>query len=334
MFAWEGQPTCQQCVEKNGREAYAAGRRLQVYRISDPTICGICKVDYGSSDLPSIGGGPVCANCAVALYERPYPTWLKLSLAGLLLLLGGSLLLGIPYFRAGRHLVLAERALDRKDYEKSDLQFAEVLRASPTNQKVVLLGAKASLMAGDIEQAQKFLKLRENYEPGEFFTEVNDMWNHALDANDKAGRAAKLAAANKDEEAAQLMHQASSEYPQSKDIAALALNLDGAVAFDNKDYDALLRITQAAIQMTPDDPQAEGFVASALACKYAVTGDPEFRKQAEETLQKAEALARKSPEEMASFKEYAERIRYRLNSRVIIDKVEYDRRFRQNEAKR
>jgi len=45
-------------------------------------------------------------------------------------------------------------------------------------------------------------------------------------------------------------------------------------------------------------------------------------------------LAQRSPEDMASFTEYSERIRYRLESRQIIDKTEYDRRFRQKEAKR
>ena len=83
------------------------------------------------------------------------------------------------------------------------------------------------------------------------------------------------------------------------------------------------------MEKTPDDPAAAGAVASALACKYAVTGDPEFRKQAEQMLDKAQTLAQQSPQSKASFDEYAERIRYRLQTREIIDKEEYDRRFRQ-----
>ena len=46
-------------------------------------------------------------------------------------------------------------------------------------------------------------------------------------------------------------------------------------------------------------------------------------------LARARTLAQKSADEMASFTEYAERIQYRLDSREIISKPEYDRRFRQ-----
>jgi hypothetical protein len=334
MLALQNKPICKPCAEKQVREAAAGDYKLPFARLIDPTICGLCKTDYGSGELPFVGGSPVCANCSQGLYERPYPAWLRLSLAGLLLLLAGSLWQGVPYFRAGRHLVLAERAMDHNDYRKASLQFAEVLKISPTSQEVVLKGAKASLMAGDMMQAQKFLKLRQQYKQDALFTEVNNFWNRGLNAYQKEASAAKLAQENKDEEAAQLMHQASNEYPQSEELAGWAQTMDGHVAFDRKDYDTFLRLTQAALAKTPNDPGAEGFVASALACKYAVTGDPEFRRQTEELLARAQMHAQKSPEEMARFQEYAERIRYRLDSREIIDKAEYDRRFRQKEAKR
>jgi hypothetical protein len=334
MLALHNKAICRPCAETQAQQAAAGDYKLPFARLIDPTICSMCKIDFGSSNLPFIGGSPVCANCSQGLYERPYPAFLKLSLAGLLLFLAGSLWQGVPYFKAGRHLVLAERAMDRNDYRKASLQFAEVLKVSPSSQEVVLKGAKASLMAGDMAQAQKFLKLRKGYKQDALFTEVNGFWNRALDAYDKEARAAKLAQANKDEEAAQVMHQASNEYPQSEQLAGWAQTMDGHVAFDRKDYDTFLRLTQVALAKAPNDPGAEGFVASALACKYAVTGDPEFRRQAEELLDKAQLHAQRSPEDVARYQEYAERIRYRLDSREIIDKPEYDRRFRQKEAKR
>jgi hypothetical protein len=48
----------------------------------------------------------------------------------------------------------------------------------------------------------------------------------------------------------------------------------------------------------------------------------------------ARTLSLSSPEEAARFDEYAERIPYRLDSRVIIDKDEYHRRFRHHQARR
>jgi hypothetical protein len=223
--------------------------------------------------------------------------------------------------------------MDRRDYKNAAGHFAEVLKVSPTEQRVVLLGAKANLMSGNVAEAQKFLKLRENYEQDNLFAEVNGLWKHALDAYDKVQRASKLVDERQEEEAATLMHQASDEYPQAPELAASARTLDAGAAFDRKDYDGFLRISQDIWEKNPEDPAAAGAVASALACKYAVTGNPEFRKQAEQTLEKARALAQRSPEDKASFEEYAERIRYRLESREIIDKAEYDRRFRKKEAK-
>jgi hypothetical protein len=334
MFVLSNKPICRPCAEKQAQDAVAAGREIELGRIVDPTICGMCNADYGSGELPFVGGSPVCSNCSSGLYERPYPNWLKLSLAGLLLFLAGSLWRGLPYFRAGRHLVLAERAMDKQDYQKAHTEFAEVLKSSPTEQKVVLLGAKANLMAGDVEGAQKFLNLRQQYESNELFAEVNAFWKRALDAFDKASRAGKLANADQDEDAARLMHEASAEYPQSQFLAETARSLDGGVAFDHKDYDGFLRLSQVNMEESPGEPGAVATVASALACKYAVTGDPNLRRQTEEMLEKARALAHRSPEDMASFTEYAERIQYRLDSREIISRPEYDRRFRQKEAKR
>jgi hypothetical protein len=333
MLVVGGQPICLPCAEIRDREAKAAGHNLEFARLIDPTICGLCKTDYGSGELPVVGGVPACANCSKGLYERPYPGWLKLAMAGLLLLLAGSLWRGVPYFKAGRHLVLAERAMDRADYKTASTHFTEVLKVSPTEQKVLLMGAKANLMIGNVAGADKFLKQRETYQSSDLFTEVKGLWNHAVDAYEKAVKAKTLYDAHDEEGAARLMREASDEYPQSPDLVESALNLESGVAFNHKDYDAFLRVSKELMNRFPGDPMAVGGVASALACKYAVTGDPSYHQQAEEMLEKARALAQGSAEQKTRFEEYAERIHYRLESRVIIDKPEYDRRFRQ-EAKR
>jgi hypothetical protein len=59
-----------------------------------------------------------------------------------------------------------------------------------------------------------------------------------------------------------------------------------------------------------------------------VTDDPAYQKQSLEMLQKAKQLAQGNPDAEKGFEEYAERIRYRLDSRKIISRQEYDRKFR------
>src|SRR5262245_28142727 len=51
-----------------------------------PNACFRCGTDYGTVALPRIAGLPVCDSCARFLRDRPFPTWIKASLAGLLLL--------------------------------------------------------------------------------------------------------------------------------------------------------------------------------------------------------------------------------------------------------
>jgi hypothetical protein len=271
---------------------------------------------------------PFCVNCQTTLYAYPFPVWLKASFAALLALLAFALWHGVPYFTAGRHLAQARRALDQNDYPAATTHFAGVLSVKPTDQEVVLLGAKANLMVGEVGGASSFLKLRPSFENNALFTEVNALWDHATAALAKGDSAAKLAQADRTAVGLRLMDEAAREYPQSRYLAVGVLTLKTGAAYERKDYDAMLAASRKALALMPDHPRLLSSVASALACKFAVTGDSAFHVEAEQLLMRAEPLAVVSPEEKASFDEYAERIRYRLRARVIIDKAEYDRRFR------
>ncbi|MGW8257702.1 MAG: hypothetical protein ACWGMZ_09480 [Thermoguttaceae bacterium] len=94
-------------------------------------------------------------------------------------------------------------------------------------------------------------------------------------------------------------------------------------AFDKKDYDGFLQASEAIAKDQPLDPIARAQVASALACKYAVSGDEQLRLQAEEKLAEAKKLGNKA----LQASRYEERIRFRLETREIIDTKEFDRRF-------
>ena len=330
MFTYDDAPVCEPCGDRLVVEAHAKHYRPQVRRILDPTICSRCKMDNGDTDLRLIGGSPFCPRCGAALYAYPFPTWLKASFAGLLLLLAFALWHDAPYFAAGRHLAAARRDMARENYKSAALHFASVLAVKPTEQDVVLLGAKAALKTGDVASAQQFLQLRERYDDDALFAEVNGTWERALRALSKADSASKLAQANppRTADADRLMREAAREYPEAPGLAAAALSITANDAFDHKDWDLFLSASRQALAVLPDQPRLIAGVASALACKYAVTGDQAFRVEAESLLARAAALS-ESPEQKAAYTEYAERIRYRLTSRVIIDQAEYNRRFRQ-----
>lgn len=329
MFALEGKPVCAACAEKRPAEDKAAGEKLQLGRIMDPTICSICRTDHGQDQLPVIGGQPVCADCSPKLYSRPFPLWLKAGLAVLLALWGWSLWHGRHYFAAGRHLVLGERAMDRHDYRRASDEFVQVLQVLPDMQRAILMGAKAHFMAGDPDGAMHFFNGRQHYEHDALYSEVNGLFKRSVDAVRKARRAVALDGAGKNEEAARLMSEAAEEYPQSDGLVTMAQVYGGRAAFYRKDYDAALKFSDTAWRRNPNDPNLTAGLAAALACKYAVTGDQQFRSQAEQMLAKARELSEKSPADHAAFLKYSPRILYRLQSRQIIDNAEYDRRFGQ-----
>jgi tetratricopeptide (TPR) repeat protein len=94
-------------------------------------------------------------------------------------------------------------------------------------------------------------------------------------------------------------------------------------AFDNKDYDQFLELSIKSYNENPNDAIACAQVSSAYACKYAVTGDEQFKGKSLDMLNKAGTLLKTD----SYFKEYEQRILYRLYSREIITRNEFVRRF-------
>lgn len=65
-------------------------------------------------------------------------------------------------------------------------------------------------------------------------------------------------------------------------------------------------------------------MASALACKYAVTGDEAMKREALQVLDRAAGMRHENQE---PFDYYVRRIRHRLDTHEIITRAEFDRRF-------
>ncbi len=320
---------CQVCAEKVAAEARARGEKPRVASVIDPTICFKCKRDNGSQALPTIGHVPYCSVCSEELFHRPFPQWLQLGLAGLLGLLVFALLHGKPYFSAGRSLLHGQKLVEHGQWAEAIPYLQAALKVAPDCEDGVLLLGKAYALTGRPEEGYKLLQEHNGgqFETNELFEEVQRIYARVDQAIASAEQADKLYKQQKWDEASQAMHRAADLYPELPGFRDAAAAYDGTAAFERKDYDAFLRIARGARERHPNSPEVAGMLASALACKYAVTGEPDFRTECERMLDVARGLAQSSPEASALEKEFEARTRYRLQSRRIIDKDEYDRRF-------
>ena len=95
------------------------------------------------------------------------------------------------------------------------------------------------------------------------------------------------------------------------------------VAFDEKDYDKFLALSLEEIASKPDEAYSLQMAASAYACKYAVTGDEQFKEKSLANLERAGIFSGDNPD----LKAYEQRIRHRLYSREIIEREEFVKRY-------
>jgi len=242
--------------------------------------CFRCGTDYGSVALPRIAGLPVCDACARLLRERPFPAWIKGSLAALLLLAVLAFLYNQKYFIAHVEMTRAFRALESQNLERAVSLFDAAAERVPEEPELRALARYFHAML-----------LVNQEHPGE---------------------------------AIPLLKEALAIRPDDSQIALALLHAESGLAYDQKDYDRFLANEQTMAKRQPDDPIIALGVASAHACKYAATGDEGHRTLAERQIETASGMkGAEGPE----FAEYLDRIRYRLESREIISRSEYLRRF-------
>ena len=334
-----GQTYCETCAPTIASESKQVGQAAVFTRNIDGSLCALCgKENPSGSDFPFRKKLPFCEKCGPLVERWPYPLWLKLSLAGLVLLLAASLLHGRTYFHAGSEMYRGEKLVNQAKYAEAVPHLKEAVRIAPGSDKAVLLLAKAALKIGDMETAEKALQGHDggHFENGQDqdVLELKALWDRATGAAKKANEASKLALeGGKDVEAAKLFRAAAAQYPESKEIAAAVPYFDEGAAFEQKNYDRFLSLAQEVFAKKPNATNA-ATIASAWACKYAVSGDAQFKDEAEQFLLKAQQMAQSDAEEKKEMEDYAPRIRYRIDSRQIITIQEYNKRFRSNEKEK
>lgn len=334
FYSISGKLYCEPCSWKEERAAAERGEHLEKVSVVDGSSCARCHAraeETGSAHFPVFKGIPLCQNCQQQIQNWPYPVWLKASLAGMLILLAFALVHGRKYFQAGRLMYAGERLVEQGKYKEAVPLLKEADELAPQSDKASLLLAKAALLIGDGLTAQKALQghAAGHYETSDEFREVSALWNRATDALDKAQKASELAGQpGKSEEAEALMRQAAAEYSEMPQLAAAIPYFEAGSAFERRDYDRFLAIAEGIWKVQPASTGAASQLAGALACKYALTGDPSFRTRSEEMMEKARQFSQGDKAAEEAYEEYAERLKHRMDTREIINKQEYDRRFR------
>jgi len=327
-FAYNNQIYCRDCADLLKFDTVPGAKPVDLI---DPTICTRCGADNGDSEYPRLGVLPFCHNCHAYVEANPYPVWLKAGLAALLVLLVIALAHGRRYFNAGRQMYIGEKLVEEGKYAEAVPLLKQTVQIAPGSDKAVLLLAKAALLSGDPITASSAVEGHnhgQGFEQDTDLQEVNSLFSRVGSALEKVKKATDLnTQSGKAAEAATLMRQAADEYPEMPILRKSLPGYEAGVAFEKKDYDRFLELEQEEFRLLPESGMAAGGVASALACKYAVTGDAVWKKQSEDMLEKSRLLSH-SPEDQKDFEEFAERTRYRLETRRIIDKPEYDRKFR------
>lgn len=336
LFSINGVNCCESCANAKLEQMQQAGEpQPEVLRLVDPSVCVLCGSDADLSRPDAIT--PICMMCAEKVYHRDFPAWLKLALAGALVVLVFALVHGSKYFRAGIDLYRAEKQVKARQYEPAITALNPVVAMAPQCEKCVLLLSLAQLNAGLPEAAWETTKAHNggNFSDSEgaLVVQVTAAYKRLDRAAEQVDKAQEFAKQGNDQEAWKALQSARRIYPEWKTLAMVEPQYEAGFAFSQGNFDRFLEIEREQAERYPDEPMMIAGLASAQACKFAETGNETFRSAALSSLEKAKSLSAASKDDMAEYEEYAERINYRLKTRQVINTVEYNRRFHPEKLK-
>jgi len=98
---------------------------------------------------------------------------------------------------------------------------------------------------------------------------------------------------------------------------------ESSAAFDRQDWDAFLEKALTIAGRQPGSFDASASLASAYACKYAVSGSPEFRERSLLELEKA----KQSGADRAQIADIVDRVEHRLAARQILSPSQFAKQF-------
>ncbi len=264
-------------------------------------------------------------------------TWLKILLTVALALVVLGVIFGrraLNSYRTERSINTAEKLIGQKKYKEAIAALQPITTPEAKCDKCVLLVMKAYLLSGDPQTANVAAA---KYKIGRFdssplLDEVNALNRVAAQASALLTQVQEQAQSGRYSDAIQSLDQARKIFPYFEGYDDVLGRLQIADAFTRHDWDRYLELAAKQFDLHRNSSEYASSYAGALATKWAATGDTKYKMHAEEMLSKAQSLA-VTAEERDTFAEYSERVRYRISSRQIIDKSEYDRRFRSGNGK-
>jgi hypothetical protein len=322
-----GRRLCQPCGEKELAEK-APGRKAEeiVEPLLDPTVCAICEKDAGNEELRTVAGAPVCEACEQGLRRRPVPGWVKAAGVVVLALACLSLARNWRFFEAYWELRQAAGAQEAGEMGRAHALLASAAERVPECRELAK-AVRETAGFPKVEEAWKAAGRREFARAASLIEEAMKTLpaSRELACLRDFFRALDLMDKDRSAEALAIFRRLKKDLPELPGIDMAVDSAELGAAFEGKDYDTFLAKAEAMRAGDPKNAFRIAQVASALACKYAVTGEAPFKTRAETALAEARAAAGKDD---AHLPEYEERIRHRLRTREIISRREYDRRFR------
>ncbi len=124
-------------------------------------------------------------------------------------------------------------------------------------------------------------------------------------------------------EALDLLKQCENNFHPDFGVDNLIIHARMGLAFDESNYDEFLSCAKIMCKKYPNETMNIASVASAYACKYVETGNEEYQTEALDNLSKAKKMANDDP----NFREYEERILHRIDTKDIISREEFVKRY-------
>jgi hypothetical protein len=147
-----GRTLCNACCAEMLAQAPAPRPDLQ--RQVDPTICANCNSDNGTVPLRQLAGLPVCDRCEAFFRNRPFPAWVKLSLAAVLALVAISLIWNMRFFQAYLELKRFAAYSEQGQLEAATAQMS--LAASHVPESRELCGMATFFQGVDLRRQNKY----------------------------------------------------------------------------------------------------------------------------------------------------------------------------------
>jgi hypothetical protein len=133
----EEQTYCAACAGElqEQPEVSWAGARQGV----DPTVCGWCGRDNGSSPLPSDGVAPTCSDCRQQHLRHSFPLWVQLFLVVALAAAAGGMVANARFFRSWTGIRKANRQMGLGRFESGASLMAAAAAQVPESKDLAAL---------------------------------------------------------------------------------------------------------------------------------------------------------------------------------------------------